>query len=217
MSDAAAPAPPRAELAPLVAVEGIDGAGTTTQAARLVEWLRSRGRAAHLTREPSTGAIGQELRRVLARAGEPLDPAAVALLFAADRVDHLRREIEPARRAGQVVVSDRYLLSSLAYQSLSVPRGFVAQINRYAPAPELTLLVDVPVEVAAARRRARGGPEELFDALAVQRRVAEAYRAEAASLRAAGERIAVVDGTPPPDEVFAALAREVGALLELPL
>ena len=201
------PTPP-----PLIAIEGIDGAGTTTQARRLVDWLVAAGRPAHLTREPSTGPVGQLLRSVLSGGAGAVDPAAVALLFAADRVDHLEREIEPARRAGQVVVSDRYLLSSLAYQGLTVPRAWVAEINRRAPLPELTLLVDVPVEVAAERRRLRGGPEELFDALEVQRRVAEAYRAEAERARAAGLRVVVVDGRPEPDAVFAALAEAVGAL-----
>jgi len=196
---------------PLIAIEGIDGAGTTTQARRLARWLEAGGRPAHLTREPSDGPIGRLLRAILGGAHAPVDPAAVALLFAADRLDHVAREIEPARAAGRAVLSDRYVLSSLAYQAIAVPRDFVAAANARAPAPDLTLLVEVPADVAAARRAARGGPDELFDALDVQRRVAEAYRREADAARAAGERVVIVDGRPGPDDVFAALCAAVEA------
>jgi dTMP kinase len=200
-------------MTPLIAIEGGDGAGTTTQTRRLAEWLAATGRAVHATREPSTGPIGQLLRRVLAGEHAPVDAAAVALLFAADRLDHLAREVEPARAAGQIVLTDRYRLSSLVYQSLSVERALVVEINRRAPPADLTLLVDVPVEVAAARRRARGGADELFDDAATQARVRAGYLAEAERARAAGERLVVVDGTPDPDTVFAALQTAVQALL----
>jgi dTMP kinase len=189
----------------LIALEGIDGAGTTTLAERIARALGEGGQAVHLTREPSRGPIGLELRKILAGAHAPFDPVAVALLFAADRVDHLAREIRPALAAGTHVVSDRYVLSSLAYQSLDVPRDEVAAFNAAAPPADLTLLLDVPVEVAAARRQARGGPVELYDDEAVQRRVAAAYRDEAARLAAAGHAVLVVDATATVDAVFAAL------------
>lgn len=195
----------------LVAIEGADGAGSTTQARRLADWLRQSGRPVHLTREPSPGPIGRLIRALLAGGdggsidplpGPPLDPAALALLFAADRVDHLRREIEPQRAAGALVVSDRYLMSSLVYQSLAVDHGFVASINRLAPPADLTVLIDVPEEVAAGRRAARGAQPELFETEALQRRVIEGYRRQAERLRAGGERIAIVDGTPEAEVVF---------------
>src|SRR5690349_6199392 len=96
----------------LIAVEGADGAGTTTQCRRLVDWLRASGREAHLTREPSTGPVGALIRQVLAGTHASFDPTALALLFAADRLDHIAREIAPARDRGAVVVTDRYVLSS---------------------------------------------------------------------------------------------------------
>src|SRR4051812_35922446 len=99
----------------LIALEGVDGAGTTTQAQRLAVLLGAR---AHVTREPSGGPLGQLLRQLLSGAHADLDPAAVALLFAADRLDHLSREVEPALARGQHVITDRYLLSSLAYQTV---------------------------------------------------------------------------------------------------
>lgn len=203
----------------LIAVEGADGAGTTTQCQRLAEWLRAHGRAVHQTREPSTGPVGRLVRAVLTGTNDELrgfDPGALALLFAADRLDHLAREIEPALAAGAVVLSDRYLLSSLAYQSLTVPREFVAATNKRAPAADLTLLVDVPPEVAAERRARRGGPAELFEHDEVQRRVIAAYRDEAERLRAAGERVVVVDGRPDADTVQTALRAALVAELGLP-
>ena len=193
----------------LIAIEGVDGAGTTTQSRRLVDWLEARGRKAHLTREPSTGPIGALLREMLGGRHAPVDKAALALLFAADRLDHLAREIEPARAAGAIVVSDRYVMSSLAYQSLDVPHEFVARINERATAADLTVLVDVPVEVAAERRRRRGGQLELFDALEVQRQLVQAYRVEAARAQAAGHAVILVDGTPGEEEVFAQLCAAV--------
>jgi dTMP kinase len=193
----------------LIAVEGIDGAGTTTQCRRLVDWLTAHGRTAHLTREPSTGAVGALLRTLLGGAHAPFDRGAIALLFAADRLDHLAREVGPALAEGKVVVSDRYLVSSLAYQANDLPREFVAAANARARPADLTLLVEVPVEIAAQRRRARGGADELFDGDDFQRRVATRYREEVERLRAAGERVAIVDGTPGPDQVFAAIVKAV--------
>ena len=133
----------------------------------------------------------------------------MALLFAADRRDHLRREIEPALASGSDVVSDRYLLSSLAYQAEEAERGWVAGLARELRAPDLTILLDVPVEVAAARRRAAGRIVERYDADAMQARVAENYRRLAAVQR----DTVVLDGSRTVDEVAAAIAAAVDAVL----
>jgi len=199
--------PPR-----LIAIEGIDGAGTTTQTARVVEWLNAGGRPAHATREPSTGPVGRLLREVLAGQHAPFDRQAIALLFAADRMDHVAREIEPALAAGRHVVTDRYYHSSFAYQTLDAADDWVRALSSRARRPDLTLLIDLPAEVAAERRRAAGRPDELYDALATQRRVAEAYRELAREL-AARERIVVVAGDQPADAVFAALCAEIERIL----
>ena len=164
-----------------IVLEGIDGSGTTTQLDRLADHLTARGRRVHATREPSAGPVGRLLREILLGGhrlpdGSPADGRAMALLFAADRRDHLRREIEPALAAGIDVVCDRYLLSSLAYQGEEAERGWVAELAREVRPPDLTLLLDLPVSVAAARRRAAGRSEERYDADAVQERVAAAYR-----------------------------------------
>src|SRR4029077_17208061 len=116
--------------------------------------LTADGRRVHTTREPSDGPVGRLLREILLGGhrdpgGDPVDGLAMALLFAADRRDHLRREILPALDAGLDVVTDRYLLSSLAYQAEETAREWVEGLARDVPAPDLTLLLDVPVSVAA--------------------------------------------------------------------
>jgi dTMP kinase len=197
-----------------VVLEGIDGSGTTTQLDRLVAHLRARGRRAHATREPSQGPVGLLLRELLLGRhalpdGAPADGQAMALLFAADRRDHLRREIEPELAAGADVVSDRYLMSSLAYQAVEADREWVAGLGRGLRPADLTILLDVPVEVAAARRRAAGRVTERYDADEVQARVADAYRRVAA----ADPSAVVLDGRGGVDEVAAAVAAVVDALL----
>ena len=105
-----------------IVLEGIDGSGTTTQLERAVACVAGLGHRATATREPSDGPVGHLLREALLGRlhmpdGEKLDGRTMALLFAADRIDHLQREIEPQLAAGTSVLSDRYLLSSLAYQA----------------------------------------------------------------------------------------------------
>src|SRR4051794_15764415 len=198
----------------LIVLEGIDGSGTTTQLGLLERHLRERGRRVHSTREPSSGPIGRLLREILlgdhkSLTGEPVDGLAMALLFAADRRDHLTREISPALGAGTDVVSDRYLLSSLAYQAQEAERDWVAGLARDVRAPDLTLLLDLPVEVAAARRRAAGRPDERYDADSVQARGATRYR----ELCAGDPRAVILDAARSVPEVATAVAAAVDRLL----
>lgn len=188
----------------LIVIEGIDGAGTTTQARRLVSALEADGIPAHLTREPSDGPVGRLLREMLAGEHAPVGATTLGLLFAADRADHIQREVEPALEAGKVVVSDRWYHSSLAYQGTDEARGWIRELNRRARVPDLTLLIEIDPEVAARRRARAGRSEELFDQIETQRRVAAGYRAVAEEL-AGVERIERVDGDRPEEEV----AREV--------
>ncbi|MBN2192494.1 MAG: dTMP kinase [Polyangiaceae bacterium] len=171
-----------------VVLEGIDGCGSTTQAARLVAALRARGVDARRTAEPTSGPVGRLIREglgahLIAEAGESratFDWATFALLFAADRVDHNETVIGPALAKGAWVVSDRYDLSSLAYQSAtavgaeaSVP--WIRELNRRARRPDLTIVLDVDPAVASERRRRRGGQQEIYEVDAVQQRLATIY------------------------------------------
>jgi dTMP kinase len=195
----------------LIVLEGLDGAGTTTQARRLVDHLVTAGVAAQLTREPSDGPIGLLIREMLtgghAIAGEKLSQGTFGLLFAADRLDHLQREVEPAIAAGATVVSDRWYHSSLAYQGTGADRDWISALNARARRPELTIFLQVRPEVAAKRRADAKRREELFEDLEMQREVDAGYRATIAELRAAGERIEIIDGEAPEDAVFAQILR----------
>lgn len=187
-----------------IVLEGVDGSGTTTQAAILGEALALRGHVVDVTREPTDGPVGRLLRSALTKslvghdgAAIALDPRAMALLFAADRVDHTARRITPAVERGAVVISDRYLLSSLLYQSETAREGheilpWLVSVNSQVPRPDLTIVLDVSADVAAARRRARGGPEELFERAELQRRLVAGYARAEEYLP--GERVVHVDG-----------------------
>jgi dTMP kinase len=193
-----------------VVIEGIDGAGTTTQAERLVRELAGHGIDAHGTREPSDGPIGTLLRALLTqrtpvRASSPEQGAAqLALLFAADRLDHLGGVIEPERTRGRWVVSDRYDYSSVAYQSVSSAGAasvtWLRSLNRHAQRPDLTLVLDVQPDVARARRLARDDTRELFDDDELQRRLAAFYAD--IDRHFPDDRIVHVDANRSADEVF---------------
>jgi dTMP kinase len=194
----------------LIVLEGLDGAGTTTQAHRLVEHLTARGRRAHLTREPSDGPIGRLIREMLRGAhAVPDDRIAMStfgLLFAADRMDHIQREVEPQIATGAVVVSDRWYHSSLAYQGTGADRDWIAQLNTRARKPDLTIFLRVRPEVAAARRAAASRIAELFEDVKMQEEVDAGYQATIAELTAGGEAIETIDGELPADDVFKLVA-----------
>lgn len=193
----------------LIVLEGLDGAGTTTQARRLADALAARGRTAHVTREPSDGPIGRLIREMLtgghAIPGASIDQATFGLLFAADRMDHVQREVDPALAEGTVVISDRWYHSSLAYQGTGAERAWIRVLNARARKPDLTIFLRVRAEVAAERRVAAGRAQELFEDLAMQRRVAAGYDEVLAALAAEGEPIAVLDGERTLDDVTAAI------------
>lgn len=164
-----------------IALEGIDGSGTSTQTRALASRLIAEtGRRVHQTCEPSRGPIGRMIREQLSAGSAAFDGHTLALLFAADRLDHCRREIEPALAEGCVVISDRYVLSSLVYQSLECDPAWVATINAKAPWPDLCVLVDLPCETALDRVQRRlaseGGEKERYDEPDLQRRLAAGYR-----------------------------------------
>jgi dTMP kinase len=192
-------------------IEGLDGAGTTTQARLLGERLRAEGRRVHVTAEPSGGPIGALVRQVLTRRlvgrdGGELDPKAVALLFAADRLDHVALEVAPRLAEGIDVVSDRYALSSLAYQGLTTgDPGWVEAVNAAAVAPDLVVFLRARARVALGRRRAASLHPELYEVQAFQRRVARSYDRGIARLRALGQRVEVLDGERPVEEVARAV------------
>ncbi len=187
----------------LIVFEGIDGAGTTTQIEHYARHLRSQRRLVHVTREPSTGPIGSLLRLALSgrfAIGSSNQAQAMALLFAADRLDHIAHEIEPYLREGAVVLSDRYDLSSLAYQTATARadsvggadmEAWVRSLNRFARRPDATVVLDVPAEVAEQRRKSRSGAPDIYEVNDLQVRLAALYL-EAERL-VPGDRILHID------------------------
>ena len=206
-----------------VVVEGIDGSGSTTHTKLLGKALRQRGLKVVETCEPSAGPIGALIRQVLQRrlfvadASGPREFAwsTMALLFAADRMDHLDSTVVPALREGAVVLSDRYDLSSLAYQSVTAPSGekvvpWIRELNAAALRPDLTIVIDVPVEVAEERRRARGGLEEMFESRDLQTKLCAVY-GEAERL-VPNDRVQHVLGVGTASDVAAGILNAVVAL-----
>ena len=115
-------------MAPFIVIEGIDGCGKGTQAKLLFDHLKDLGKEVLLTAEPTKGPLGKMIREHLS---DPfLDDESLALLFAADRIEHLEKEVRPALEAGKIVISDRYVYSSVAYQGQRIDLDWVGDINK---------------------------------------------------------------------------------------
>ena len=156
-----------------ICIEGIDASGKSTQARWLVRNLRRRGFDAIYTTEPSKGEVGSFIRRYILQRKKRVPAVVEALLFAVDRVDHVESRIESALEFGKIVVSDRYVYSSLAYQGATgLDVGWIDQINRMALPPDLAIYIDVPPEVVVKRMKRRRSVMETLENL---RRVREVY------------------------------------------
>ena len=196
-----------------VALEGGDGAGKSTQARLLREWLQAQGRTVLLTREPGGSELGAEIRRLLLH-GDHVSPRAEALLFAADRAHHVHSVVRPALARGEVVVTDRYLDSSVAYQGAGrdLAGEEVRQLSLWAVEgllPDLTVLLDVAPGTGRERRgevhdRLEAEPDDFHD------RVRSGFLALA---DAEPHRYLVVDAGLPPAEVHALVRGRLAEVL----
>jgi dTMP kinase len=191
-----------------VSIEGIDKCGKSTHAKLLAGWLRSQGYDVVITDEPTDSVVGKIIKQILR--GELKVPIGIeALLFAADRVQHVVNLINPALQEGKVVISERYIHSSLAYQSArGLSMSWIKKINKYAPEPDLTILIDVPTKAAVSRARPSRKLDEFEKDMALQERVRRNYLHIARQ-----EGLKIVDGSRPRDEVQADLRKLVSALL----
>lgn len=179
-----------------IVLEGIDGAGTTTQARLLAEALERAGRPVLLTWEPTDGPIGRLIRSLLSGDRRP-DAATLALLFAADRNDHIHAPSDGIRahlERGTTVVCDRYTISSLVYQGSFGDRERVAQLNESFPRPDLVVFLDTPRDVAERRLASRTERDHL-EQTNVQDEIAIAYEREIARYREDGGRVIVARGS----------------------
>ncbi|MGR7025153.1 dTMP kinase [Geodermatophilus sp. URMC 62] len=200
-----------------VAFEGGEGAGKSTQVRRLLDWLGLHEIPARVTHEPGGTAPGVRIRALLLDpATGDLSPRAEALLYAADRAQHVHAVVRPALDVGEVVVTDRYVDSSLAYQgagrTLAVEE--VRRLSAWATGglvPALTVLLDLPPATGLQRARGRGAADRLeAESLDFHERVRATFLELAA---AEPERYLVLDATLPADEIAAAVRDRVAALL----
>ena len=199
-----------------IVLEGGDGVGKSTQRALLGRWLEERGYEVVLTREPGGTELGDLVRSALLHGGH-VDARTEALLFATDRAHHVHTVVRPALERGAMVVSDRYLDSSAAYQGAARELGMdeVRDLSLWATnhlLPDLTIVLDLDPEVAVARRE--GAPDRLErESLDFHRRVRAGFLLLAAADPA---RYLVLDATREPRELHAAIAGRVGELVGAP-
>ena len=195
-----------------ITFEGGDGSGKSTQIQSVREWFESRGREVIVTREPGGTELGTEIRRLVQNGPEDVDARTEALLYAADRAYHVATVIRPALERGAVVLGDRYIDSSLAYQGAARSLGVdeIASLSAWATQglyPSLTFLLDLPPEVGARRRT--DAPDRMErESMDFHERVRHEYLRLA---DAEPERIVVIDAVGTVDEVFSEIR---GVLVE---
>lgn len=156
-----------------VCIEGLDKSGKTTQACLLVERLNRLGFKAFYTTEPSRGEVGRFIRMHVLRRRKRIPAVVEALFFAVDRFDHHEREIRPMLQENIVVVSDRYVYSSLAYQGATgLDLQWIMEINKFSPVPDLAIYIDVPLDVLARRIKS---DRSVMERMQIQRKVRAVY------------------------------------------
>jgi dTMP kinase len=156
-----------------IVIEGIDGSGKGTQSRLLCDWLRESGFDSILTMEPTDGEIGRALGKCLEKGS--LKPAAEALLFAADRVEHTAW-IDSETREGRYVVCDRYMQSSLAYQGAhGVDAKWIVDLNKFAKEPDLLIILDLNPDHALERVNSRGEKTDYFEKIDFLSKVRKIY------------------------------------------
>lgn len=192
-----------------ICIEGIDASGKTTQAYRLVRNLRLRGLDALYTTEPSAGEIGKIIRDYVLDRKKRMPAALEALLFAADRVDHLEKEIKPALKEEKIVICDRYVYSTMAYQGAAdLDLKWIEKINRFALFPDMALFIDVSPEVVIKRMLSKS-KKSVMETLKNQTRVCEVY------LRMVNEgRLMRIEGNNSVEVVASEILKTVSRFLE---
>ncbi len=195
-----------------IVIEGVDGSGISTQTNLLKNWFaenESVGKA-FFTKEPTEGPVGGVIRLALAKRLKPLDEKVMALLFAADRMDHLCCTQENEQKEGIIslldkgynVISDRYYLSSFAYQSVQIDLSWLRQINTFCQKPDLTILLKVPVAESTQRRHKSRIHEELYEREDHLQKISQNYDKIARELQAEGENILVINGSRDQSKIF---------------
>ncbi len=200
-----------------ISFEGIDGVGKSTQIRLAEEYLRSKGKDVICTLEPGGTELGQEIRNLLLHRKGDVAPRAEALLYAADRAHHVATKVRPALAEGKVVITDRFLDSSVAYQGAGrkLSANEVRNISLWAVdglLPDLTVLVDLDPAIAAERRKSTGEAPDRLEQEKLD--FFQAVRDEFLKLaQAEPGRFLVVDATESPAEIFVHIAKKLDELL----
>ncbi len=200
-----------------ISFEGIDGVGKTTQADLLEQWLKASGKSVLRTLEPGGTEVGVEIRKILLHHRGELAPRSEAALFAADRAHHVATKIRPALERGEIVITDRYLDSSVAYQGAGreLSRQEVRDLSLWAVGgllPELTILLDLPADVARSRRNTTGTEPDRLESEKIEffERARQAYLELA---KAEPERFLVVDASVDVNAMQEAIRARVSELI----
>ncbi len=192
-----------------IALEGLDGSGSSTQVQLLSDWVFRKGLKAHITKEPTNNIIGGLIRGQLTNSWKT-SQVCFQLLFSADRAHHLETEIEPSLKKGNIVISDRYLYSTLAYGPVEGPdMEWLEQINSKFRRPDLTIILKVPPKVCMERINKNRHEVELFESEDKLAKVWNNYE----KIVKKYHDIVIVDGNRPVEKVHQDIAKEVEKML----
>lgn len=185
-----------------IVLEGLDGSGTTTQLNSLYNQLKDSNINAYKTFEPTDNKIGSLIRKVL-RKEYSMEPKTISKLFVADRYEHIfgRDGIIEQTKNGNIVICDRYLFSSLAYQSPECDYDFVYNLNKDFPIPEYLFFIDVDVDTCQSRITKRGEEKELFENTDYQKKVLDFYNKALTEYKDSEMKIHRIDGKLSPEEI----------------
>ncbi len=190
-------------LSGFIVIEGLDGSGTTTQLNNLTDYLTSNNIKHKRTFEPTDMKSGLFLRKVLS--GEiPLEQETIAYLFAADRNEHIYGKndgIISQLIENKYVICDRYLFSSIAYQSIDADPQLVMDLNIRFPLPEYLIFIDVPVEECQRRLNMRDSQKDIYDDINYQKKVLDYYRESMEYFKDSNMKVIHIDGTKKPEEI----------------
>ncbi|MCW1296867.1 MAG: dTMP kinase [Candidatus Parvarchaeota archaeon] len=196
-----------------IVFEGPDGAGLSTQAELLDKYLRKKGYKVVLTKEPTIGLIGGLIKAALKNEWKT-SPLAMQLLFTADRAHHIDMEILPAIDKGKIVISDRYFFSTFAYGEASgLDVEWLKKLNSKFPMPDLTIFIDVPVDVSIERIKTSRFEMELFEEKEKLEKIRKAYLKIAEIYNS--DKTVVIDGTKSVEEIHAKIVKIVADKLKI--
>lgn len=190
-----------------IVLEGLDGAGKSTQASLVANYLREKSFVVCQTSEPTQFLVGGLVRACLLGQWQG-SPECLQLLFAADREDHLKKEIIPCLKKGNIVVSDRYFISSLAYGAADCDKEWLIGLNSHFLIPDITIYLDVSPQICARRIIDAAKSIELFEKVEILEVVSQNYK-QTIELFADKMKIAIIDGNRTVEDVFADIINEI--------